>query len=145
MPKKIKSIFSVLLIIILVICTIDVFGMKEFLLKKVYPEKYSEFVVKYAEEYGVDPLLVYAVIKAESNFNNNLVSSKNAKGVMQLMDGTAREIACNGIINKEFEADMLFDVETNIKLGTKYLSNLIDKYGNYYVAVAAYNARDGNC
>ena len=62
---------------------------------------------------------------------------------MQLMDNTAAEVANDIMVDQHFESDMLFDVETNIKLGTKYLSDLINKYGNYYVAVAAYNAGIG--
>ncbi|MBO5349938.1 MAG: lytic transglycosylase domain-containing protein [Clostridia bacterium] len=89
---------------------------------------YSSYVTKYSEEYGVDPLLVYAVIKAESNFDETVVSKSNAKGLMQLMDSTAYEVAKNTIPNTNFESEMLFDAETNINLGTKYLSELLKKY-----------------
>lgn len=143
MPKIIKNILTVFLIIVLVISANKAFGIQEFIMKKMYPRTYSEFVIKYAEEYGVDPWLVFAVIKAESNFDKNVVSNSDAKGVMQLMDNTAAEVANDIMVDQHFESDMLFDVETNIKLGTKYLSDLINKYGNYYVAVAAYNAGIG--
>ena len=115
----------------------------DFIMKKMYPKTYSEYVFKYAEEYGVDPLLIFAVIKAESNFKEGVVSNSNAKGVMQLMDKTAEEVAGNIMAEQVFKTDMLFDAETNIKIGTKYLSELIEKYQNYYVAVAAYNAGIG--
>lgn len=143
MPKTLKNILIVFLIIVLVACANKAFGIHEFIMKKMYPRTYSEFVVKYAEEYGVDPWLVFAVIKAESNFDKNVVSKCDAKGVMQLMDNTAEEVANNIMVDENFETEMLFDVETNIKLGTKYLSDLINKYGNYYVALAAYNAGIG--
>ena len=72
------------------------------------------------------------------------MSNSNAKGLMQLMDSTADEVASNIITDTTFESNMLFDAKTNIKIGTKYLSELLQKYdGNYYLAVAAYNAGIG--
>ncbi|MBQ3409068.1 MAG: lytic transglycosylase domain-containing protein [Clostridia bacterium] len=143
MPKTIKNIFLVFLIVAVILGATKVLGIQKFIMKKMYPKTYAEFVVKYAEEYGVDPLLIFAVIKAESNFNKNVVSNSNAKGIMQLMDTTAEEVASNIMAEENFESDMLFDAETNIKIGTKYLSELLNKYGNYYIAVAAYNAGIG--
>ena len=63
------------------------------------PYKYNEYVDKYSEEYDLDPLLVLAVIKTESNFDKDAVSKKEAKGLMQIMDKTgewaAKEIGMN--------------------------------------------------
>ena len=144
MPKAIKNIITFLIIISILFGMIKIFNIQDRIMRKIYPKTYSEYVTKYAMEYSVDPLLVYAVIKAESNFDENVVSNSNAKGVMQLMDKTAQEVAGNIMSEIDFEADMLFDAETNIKLGTKYLSDLLQKYsGNYYIAVAAYNAGIG--
>ena len=114
------------------------------MLTKVYKLEYTEYVKKYANEYNVDEYLIYAIIKAESNFKEDVVSNSNAKGLMQLMDSTADEVASNIITDTTFESNMLFDAKTNIKIGTKYLSELLQKYdGNYYLAVAAYNAGIG--
>ena len=52
-------------------------------MKNLYPTEYSEYVYKYSEEYNLDPLLVFAIIKAESNFDPNSVSDSNAMGLMQ--------------------------------------------------------------
>ena len=107
-------------------------------MKKAYPQTYSEYVNNYAEEYDVDPLLIYAMIKAESNFNVNAKSHNGAKGLMQLMENTAVEVS------KEKEID-LYDPEINIKLGTYYFSQLLDKYDYQIgIALAAYNAGMGN-
>lgn len=149
MPKVIKSLRIATIIILAVgvsYCAIvKVFNVPEKIMKKIYPKKYSEHVENYSDEYNVDPLLVYAVIKVESNFDNNVVSKSNAKGLMQLMDSTATEISRNIICDKSFECGMLFDEETNIKIGVKYLSELLERYeGNIYVALAAYNAGIGN-
>lgn len=143
MPKTIKNILIVFLIIVVLFGVIKISNIQEIIMKKIYPKTYSEYVFKYAEEYGVDPLLVFAVIKAESNFDKDVISNSNAKGVMQLMDTTAEEVAGNIMSDVSFESYMLFDAETNIKIGTKYLSELLKKYDNYYVAVAAYNAGIG--
>lgn len=145
MPKLLKGFIKVAVIILIAyLVFVKILNVPEIIMKKLYPKSYSEYVVKYSEEYGVDPLLVYAVIKAESNFDNNVVSNSNAKGLMQLMDATADEVAEDVITDETFETDMLFDAETNIKIGTKYLSELLEKYdGNYYLATAAYNAGIG--
>ena len=145
MPKFLKVLITIILIIIILyIGLVKILNVPEKIMKKIYPKEYSEYVEKYSQEYNVDQLLIYAVIKAESNFDENVISNSNAKGLMQLMDSTAHEVASNIITNQTFETDMLFDAETNIKLGTKYLSELLEKYdGNYYLAVAAYNAGIG--
>lgn len=145
MPKFLKVLITIILIILIsYFGLVKILNIPEKIMKKIYPKNYSEYVVKYSEEYNVDQLLIYAVIKAESNFDENVVSNSNAKGLMQLMDSTADEVASNIITNQTFEPDMLFDAETNIKIGTKYLSELLEKYdGNYYLAVAAYNAGIG--
>ncbi len=106
-------------------------------MKILYPKKYENFVKIYAEEYQVDENLIYAIIKAESNFNAQAVSSKGAKGLMQLMDKTAKDIAPENSNND------LLNIDTNIQLGTKYISILIERYDNIGIAVIAYNAGIG--
>ena len=112
-------------------------------MKKIYPLKYSEYVEKYSEEYNVDPYMVYAIIKAESNFNENAKSSSSAVGLMQIMEDTAIETAKK--MNLEVTQKDLFNPETNIKIGLKYFTELLDKYNNnYHLAIIAYNAGIGN-
>ena len=128
---KIGIIISIILVLILVL--FFVFKVQNIVLKKVYPKKYSEYVYKYSEEYEVDPLLIFAIIKAESNFNPNVVSSSKAIGLMQLMDATAEK------------ESSLYDPELNIKLGTKYFSDLLKEYKqNTLLALTSYNAGKGN-
>lgn len=131
---------SVILVIILILCFIIfyVFDVKTIIIKNIYPQNYAEYVNKYSEEYDVDALLIFAMIKAESNFNPNAKSHNKAKGLMQLMEETALEISNDKDID-------LYDPETNIKLGTYYFSTLLKKY-NYQagIALAAYNAGMGN-
>ena len=113
--------------------------------KIIYKKEYTEYVEKYSQEYNVDENLVYAVIKAESNFNPNAKSSKDAIGLMQLMESTAKDI-CKKVdikISDEELSEKLQDVDVNINLGTKYLSILLEKYKNKEIAVTAYNAGIG--
>lgn len=127
-----------------VIATITIVGMnKNTLLKTFYKTRYSEYVEKYSQEYNVDPLLVYAIIKAESNFNVGATSNRGACGLMQLMDDTAKEVAQNEIMEYE-SATTLYSPEKNIKLGTRYYADLKNQFGNNEVALAAYNAGSGN-
>ena len=99
------------------------------------PQTINAFIQTAATEHGVDPLLIKAIIKAESNFDPAAVSPKGAQGLMQLMPATARDLQV---------ADPLDPLE-NILGGTRYLRYLLDSY-NWDVALslAAYNAGPGN-
>ena len=93
--------------------------------------KYDGLILKYAEKYGVDALLIKAVIRQESRFNPNATSSAGAKGLMQLMPGTAKEMGVTDVTNPE----------QNIEGGVKYLKKMLDKFnGNVELALAGYNA-----
>lgn len=141
-----KFIIILIILIILLLGYLLVFKMKiiDSVLKTIYPIEYSEYVEKYSEENGLDKYLVYAIIKAESNFDSHVTSSSNAKGLMQLMEETA--IERSNIIDEEtIESHDLYDPETNIKLGTSYYSYLLNLYnGNNVLALTAYNAGLGN-
>ena len=112
------------------------------MLTKVYKLEYTEYVRKYANEYNVDEYLIYAIIKAESNFEPNAESHRGAKGLMQLMYSTAEDISKR--IGIELNEDNILEPDININLGTKYISMLIQKYNNINLALAAYNAGSGN-
>ncbi len=97
------------------------------------PDAFDELIKKAAGREGVDAELVKAVVAAESGFNPKAVSSAGAKGLMQLMDGTARSL---GVKNS-------FDPAANIAGGTKFLRSMLDKFGSVPLALAAYNAGPG--
>ena len=85
-------------------------------------------------QYGVDPYLVFLVIEQESRFHPRAVSPKGARGLMQLMPGTARRF---GVKNS-------FDIAENIKGGTQYLRELMGMFGGQvHLVLASYNAGEG--
>ena len=137
-----KKLLSIILIIIIIAFCINYNKIKNAALKNIYKIKYSEYVEKYSKEYEVDKYLIYATIKAESNFNPEAKSSQGAIGLMQLLYSTAEEIAPRAGI--EVTEENIYDPDININLGTKLLSILIQKYGNNELALAAYNAGSGN-
>ena len=100
------------------------------------PDKYKGFVLAASQKYGVSPDLIAAVMKQESNFNPNAVSKSGARGLMQLMPGTAGDM---GLHSDHFNP------QKNIEAGTKYLSKMLQfTGGNVGHALAAYNAGPGN-
>ena len=110
-----------------------------------YPKTYQELVSRYGEKYQVEENLIFAVIKAESNFDKEAISNRNAIGLMQLMEDTAKDVAKKNQIpiHEENLKKELCDVNKNIEIGTCYLSILMQKYQNQEVALAAYNAGTG--
>ena len=100
-----------------------------------FKSPYNEIIVKAAKHFDVDAALVSAVIKAESDYNPRTVSHKGARGLMQLMPATATRF---GVTDS-------FDPTANIYAGTRYLRWLLKTFeGNADLAVAAYNAGEGN-
>jgi soluble lytic murein transglycosylase-like protein len=92
---------------------------------------YDDLVKKAAAKYGVDPHLVFALMRQESGFHSRAISNKGASGLMQLMPATARR----------FGVQNIFDPAQNIDGGTRYLRFLLDMFdGDVKLALAGYNA-----
>ena len=101
---------------------------------KILRNPYMPIILTAASRYQVDPAIILAIIKAESNYNPKAVSRAGAEGLMQLMPGTARAL---GVKDS-------FDPEQNIHGGVKYFSLLLNKFaGDHVLALAAYNAGSG--
>lgn len=142
MNNKKKAVIVIFAIAVIVFVLFKVVKVQDIVWRALYPKKYETEVSKYAKEYDVDENLIYAIIKAESNFDEHAVSRKNAVGLMQLMYDTAVDIAKT--LNLEIDEEKLLQPDININLGTKYISILMQKYQNLEVALAAYNAGGGN-
>ena len=108
-----------------------------------FPQLYWQEVVEATKFARLDPWLVLGVIRQESAFNARAVSSSDARGLMQLLPSTGREVY-QRIGLEAFRDDLLFDPQLNVRLGAQYLSRLADTHrGNLILALAAYNAGPG--
>jgi soluble lytic murein transglycosylase-like protein len=93
--------------------------------------RYDDLIIKASEKHKIEPALIKAIIKAESNFNHRAVSPKGARGLMQLMPATASSL----------QVQDSFHPENNIEGGVRYLRYLLNYFnGNLPLALAAYNA-----
>ena len=108
-----------------------------------YPLRYSQYVKVHARENHLDPALLAAVIYQESKFDAGAESKSGAIGLMQLTPTTAHGIAIR-TGGTRFHTSDLLDPELNIRYGAWYLADLMHKYGNEGLALAAYNAGQGN-
>lgn len=135
--KTSRGVFRGLVLLFLSV-TIAMVGLRP-ILTWYYPLKYRESVERHARYHQVDPLLVTAVMRVESDFNRYAISSKGARGLMQLMPETAKWAAeLMGIDG--FDLEQLFDPEINIAIGVWYLSTLRQQFeGDTVLALAAYN------
>lgn len=112
-------------------------------LKNAYPLKYTEYVEKYSEEYGIDKYVIYSVIKTESGFNPEAVSSVGARGLMQIMEETFDWIKYRLGDGDEVTYEDMFDPETNIRYGVYLYDYLFEYFGDRDLASAAYNSGIG--
>ncbi len=133
-----KFRFTLLLLVLLV-----VFNFTS-IMKLFYPMPYSDKIFKYATGSDVNPYFLTAIMKTESNFDPDAVSPKGARGLMQIMPDTGEWIAMQ-INLYPFHPDLLFDPETNIRMGAWYIASLEDEFaGSQIIALAAYNGGRGN-
>ncbi|HWQ88914.1 MAG TPA: lytic transglycosylase domain-containing protein [Desulfitobacteriaceae bacterium] len=134
-----RRVLSISLLVLLLLWGV---GQTSLFQKMAYPYPYRVTIEKYAELYGVDPLLVVAVMREESRFLPYSESSQGAVGLMQLMPDTARAIAA-GLGDETYEDKDLLLPEKNIQYGIWYLVSLRKEFDNNILVLAAYNGGRG--
>lgn len=122
------------------------FVQSQWLGRWMYPIKYEETIREKAEMHELDPMLVAAIIRVETNYRPGAESRKGALGMMQLMPDTAEWVMGQMKIREQWSMEQLKnEPDPNITLGTWYLKSLLKQFDyNLPVAVAAYNAGPGN-
>lgn len=138
--NKLFSVFLIIIILSAIYFAVLLYKRAGFFDVNTHQDILNEYSVKF----NVDPLLVKALMKRESNINADAVSNKGAIGLMQIMPKTAQEIA-EQLNIENYNIDMLKEPEINIMFGTYYLSKLLSYYNNNLIlSLAAYNAGIGN-
>lgn len=105
-----------------------------------FPLKYKKEIKDISYSCGIDPAFVASIIKVESNYKKNAISSKGAVGLMQIMPSTALAFGYNDFKIEESLKDPLY----NIMIGVLFLKYLFDKYGDEVTVLACYNAGEGS-
>ena len=110
--------------------------------KILFPQAYWTQIKAEAAKNGLDPYMVASLIRQESEFNPGAISKANAYGLMQMLPSVGKQMAKSEGI-RHFDTSQLLDPSTNIRLGTRYLRQTLDKFGGHEeYAFAAYNAGD---
>ena len=135
---KLKKLVIGLIVVVILFVGAN-FALKTYL----FPFKHKEAIMKYSEEYNLDPYLVLSVIKAESKFKSDAESHKGAMGLMQITETTAEDIAKKMGLT-DYTKEKVYDENYNIMLGCWYLNDLRNEFGDMDLFVAAYNAGRGN-
>ncbi|HHW32331.1 MAG TPA: lytic transglycosylase domain-containing protein [Clostridiaceae bacterium] len=131
------------MLLVLAAALVIVFAI-EYTAKRIFPLKFQGFVIEYSRQHNIDPFLVYAIIKAESNFRPDAVSKKDARGLMQISKITG-EWGAAELKLENYTQESLFTPEINIKIGCWYLRKLMDEFNNNTdLVIAAYNGGSGN-
>lgn len=130
------------LVIALILVAMVIGGVNYVVKEYIFPFRHREVILKYSKENNLDPYLVVSVIMAESKFNPEAKSNKDAMGLMQITTETGKWIAEQMGLD-EYTEDKLYQEEYNIKMGCWYLNNLYEEFGDLDLSIAAYNAGRG--
>jgi peptidoglycan lytic transglycosylase len=114
-------------------------GLPQAFWEMLYPFGWRSTVTETAEREGLDPFLVAALVREESSYYPRAVSRAGARGLMQLMPGTARLVAA-GNVTLLPGLEPLDDPSVNLALGTRFLASMLREFGDVRLALAAYNA-----
>ncbi len=127
--------------LILLVCLVSFPACSRAFLRMRYPRRYTASVEHWAAEYGVDPLLIYAVIRTESGFDPNACSQVDAHGLMQITEVTFDWIKSQIARDENITFADLYDPDTNIRFGSYYVGRCLSRYQESVpTAAAAYHS-----
>jgi soluble lytic murein transglycosylase len=107
--------------------------------ESLFPKPFWPDLKKFSSQNALDPYLVASLIRQESEFNPSAVSKRNAVGLMQLLPKTGKNVAREEKL-RHFAPSQLLTPAVNLQLGTRYFREMVDKFGAFEYALAAYNA-----
>jgi soluble lytic murein transglycosylase len=137
----VRRVVAALLIAVLAVAAFVMLGGFGWLARLDHPLSHQTTIARAAQAEGVDPYLVAAVIDVESGFREGAVSGAGAVGLMQIKPSTAKAVAVRVGLTGPIDVAALSMADTNIRIGTAYLADLIARYdGDVPLALAAYNA-----
>ena len=137
-----KHLIAAGVLVVVAICVVAV-GIR-IVRSTIFPREYRPLVYSSADKYGLDPLLVASMIFVESHYRPDAISSKKAVGLMQIMEGTAVEMAADGG-TVDFKLEMLNEPQINLDFGCRYLKQLMERFdGDVVLVLAGYNAGPEN-
>ena len=138
--KKKRPLFLRLVLVLLALAvagTVLLSAFRDKIEQWEYPLHYQEYVEYYAGKYGIDPMILYAFIRTESNFDPNVDSNADARGLMQITEVTFDWIKTKIAPTEDLTFDDLYDPETNIRFGTYFVCYCLKKYDNHLATAAA--------
>ena len=120
------------------------FSLAPEVLKTLFPMPYKDEVERFSRERKLDPFLVLSIMKQESKFKRLARSKAFARGLMQIIPSTASSLA-TALGLEDFSVDQLYVPEVNINLGTRYMQDITNEFGNHVEFIAAgYNGGESN-
>lgn len=138
--KFVKRLLA-LLLVLLVAGTVLFTIFQDKIKRWEYPIEYPEYVTYYADKYDIDPLMLYAFIRTESNFNPRADSDAGARGLMQITEVTFDWIKSKIAPTEDLTFEDLYDPETNIRFGSYFVSYCLLRYqDDLATAAAAYHS-----
>lgn len=152
MPRRIKQtsqrlkifwIVAVLLVLAVVLTSLF-FVARDKYYEIAYPLEYTDIIDKYAQQNNLPRALVYAVVRCESGFDPEAVSSIGARGLMQLTEETFDWVGYRMGDDRNLTYDDMFNPEYNVEYGTFLLRTLLDEYGTIDNALCGYHAGWGS-
>lgn len=130
-----------LLLILAVVLIIIIVNAVKLGVQTVYPRQYVDLVEENAKQFDINEALIYSLIKTESGFDKNAVSSVGAKGLTQITPDTFSWLQSK--TGENYDEDALFEPEISVYYGVYFLDMLLEEFGNTETALAAYHAGRG--